>query len=226
MGLVQKIKEVLIGTKSDLDGNQKPLTKEAKRLLAAAERGNVDAQYRLGHCLYSGEGMEQDFGKAAAWLKKAAEGGEPNARFLWGISLLEGKGTDTDPNQAEEMIKGTFGATDHIEKESPSDDEKLINWHIKAAETGNAEAQFLLGVIYYEGENTTRNFEEAIRWYQAAAEQGHAEAQYNLGYCYADGQGVGQDMREAFRWFKKAADQSYEPAIEKVHEFEPGLKEI
>ena len=216
MGLVQKIKEVLIGTKSDLDGNQKPLTKEAKRLLAAAERGNVDAQYRLGHCLYYGEGMEQDFGKAAAWLKKAAEGGEPNARFLWGISLLEGKGTDTDPNQAEEMIKGTFGATDHIEKESPSDDEKLINWHIKAAETGNAEAQFLLGVIYYEGENTTRDFEEAIRWYQAAAEQGHASAQHNLGCMYANGTGVVKDDGEAVKWFRKAARQGLKNSIDSL----------
>lgn len=226
MGLIKKIKEALTRSNIHAENNKEPLTKEARHILTAAKRGDVDAQYRLGHKLYYGEGMEQDYAEATTWLKKATEGGNPSARFLWGISLFEGKGAEADPTKAEEIIKETFGATDKASEANPSDTEKNISWHIRAAEAGNIEAQFLLGVIYYEGENTARDFKEAIRWYQAAAEQGHAEAQYNLGYCYADGQGVGQDMKEAFRWFKKAADQSYEPAIEKIHEFEPGLKDI
>ena len=51
-----------------------------------------------------------------------------------------------------------------------------------AAEQGDAEAQFSLGVMYDFGEGVPQNDTEAVRWYRMAAEQG-AAAQFNLGSC-------------------------------------------
>ena len=75
------------------------------------------------------------------------------------------------------------------------------------AEQGNAEAQYLLGVMYGSGDGVPQDYKEAVKWYRKAAEQGNAEAQYSLGLMYATERGVPQDYKEAAKWFRKAAEQ-------------------
>ena len=77
----------------------------------------------------------------------------------------------------------------------------------KAAEQGDAEAQFNLGVCYYTGKGMERDESEAVKWFRKAAEQGYANAQYNLGSCYRTGIGTEPDQREAVKWYRKAAEQ-------------------
>ena len=77
----------------------------------------------------------------------------------------------------------------------------------KAAEQGDASAQFNLGLIYRKGKGVTQDYKEAIKWFRKAAEQGDAEAQFNLGLIYRKGKGVTQDYKEAIKWFRKAAEQ-------------------
>ena len=72
------------------------------------------------------------------------------------------------------------------------------------AEEGNAEAQFLLGWEYANGE--VRNYKTAAEWFRKAAEQGNAPAQRELGCMYYDGDGVAQDFEQAVAWWKKAAE--------------------
>ena len=48
---------------------------------------------------------------------------------------------------------------------------------IKQAEQGDAKAQFLLGLAYYNGEGTHKNYSKAYYWFQKAVEQGNGEAQ-------------------------------------------------
>jgi uncharacterized protein len=75
------------------------------------------------------------------------------------------------------------------------------------AEEGNLDAQYLLGVMYKNGDGGEENFVEAVRWLYAAAEQGNAGARYNLGIMYSRGMGVIQDDVEAVRWWRSAAGQ-------------------
>jgi uncharacterized protein len=76
------------------------------------------------------------------------------------------------------------------------------------AEQGDAEAQFSLGRIYYNGEGVSRDDAEAVKWYRKAAEQGHTEAQLNLVEIYSYGEGVQQDFAEATNWYRKAAESA------------------
>ena len=78
---------------------------------------------------------------------------------------------------------------------------------IKAAEQGDAVAQFNLGSMYRKGQGVRQDYQEAIRWFRLAAEQGDAVAQFNLGVMYYGGEGVPQDYEEALRWFRLAAEQ-------------------
>jgi TPR repeat protein len=67
----------------------------------------------------------------------------------------------------------------------------------KAAESGDAQAQFDLGDMYSLGENVPQDYVESLKWYERAAAQGHATAQYNVGIQYAKGLGVDQDYHKA-----------------------------
>ena len=77
-----------------------------------------------------------------------------------------------------------------------------------AAEQGNADAQYSLGVMYDDGRGVPQDGAEAVKWYRLAAEQGYSLAQFNLGVMYAHGsRGVPQDGAEAVKWYRLAAEQ-------------------
>ena len=79
----------------------------------------------------------------------------------------------------------------------------------KDAESGDATAQFNLGVMYQSGQGVPQDYADAMKWYRLAADQGDEDAQNNLGVMYAKGQGVPQDYAEAVKWFRLAADQGH-----------------
>ena len=54
----------------------------------------------------------------------------------------------------------------------------------KAAEQGDAQAQFKLGMRYYNGKGVEVNNEKAFLWVHKAAELGYAKAQFCVGRMY------------------------------------------
>ncbi|MGL6175773.1 MAG: tetratricopeptide repeat protein [Vibrionaceae bacterium] len=82
----------------------------------------------------------------------------------------------------------------------------------RAAEQGDAAAQYNLGLMYHYGEEIARDHKQAAHWYRQAAEQGHAYAQFNLGTLYNNGLGVAKDEKQAVHWIQKAAEQGDEEA--------------
>ena len=82
----------------------------------------------------------------------------------------------------------------------------------RAAEQGDAKAQYNLGVMYAKGKGVSKNAREAVKWFRLAAEQGYAAAQTGLGLMYAEGKGVSKNDREAAKWFRLAAEQGFAKA--------------
>jgi TPR repeat protein len=74
----------------------------------------------------------------------------------------------------------------------------------KAAEQGNAKAQFNLAVMYDSGKGIRQDYAKAVKWYRKAAEQGNAKAQFNLAVMYDSGHGVLQSSAAAADWYYKA----------------------
>ncbi len=56
----------------------------------------------------------------------------------------------------------------------------LINMWEKQANQGNADAQFLLGNAYYDGNGVKQDYSQAIFWWHKAADQGNVSAQKAL----------------------------------------------
>ena len=52
---------------------------------------------------------------------------------------------------------------------------------IKQAEQGDTEAQFQLGLAYYNGDGIKKNYSKAYYWFQKSIEQGNNDAQNYLG---------------------------------------------
>jgi TPR repeat protein len=75
------------------------------------------------------------------------------------------------------------------------------------AESGDADAQFNMGNLFFKGDEVVQDYAEAAKWYRLAALKGYAQAQLKTGMMYDAGVGVEQDYSEAVRWYRLAARQ-------------------
>ena len=76
---------------------------------------------------------------------------------------------------------------------------------IEAAELGNAESQYNLGVCYQFGYGTDQNDSIATSWYLKSAEQGWTDGEYKMSYAYIKGTGIEKNEQKAFVYTLKCA---------------------
>ena len=91
------------------------------------------------------------------------------------------------------------------------DSNKAMKWLRLAADQDNAEAQFVLGNLYWE----RANYAETVKLYLRAAQHGYGHAQDYLAAMYAYGIGVPADNVQAYFWYDLAAARGEENAAEK-----------
>ena len=73
------------------------------------------------------------------------------------------------------------------------------------ARRGDAQAQYLLGVLYDNGQGVAQDYKLARSWFEKAAAQGQASAQYHLGFMYEAGRGMPHNNQQALHWYGLAA---------------------
>ncbi len=73
------------------------------------------------------------------------------------------------------------------------------------ADSGDAEAQKMMGIMYDYGHGVTADPEQALQWYIRSAEQGQTAVQYQVGAKYFKGESIPQDYTEAAKWWELAA---------------------
>ena len=151
--------------------------------------------------------------QAEEWYRRAAEQGDPHAqlnlcRF---IEIVEPSRTDIDE-------KGRITIEIDL-NELPPLDRELLNWCKAAADRGEADAQFTMGMYFAMG-SFIPNPWQAAQWFSLAAEQGHAEAQLRLGAAHSLGLGVDRDPVQAYVWFRLSADLGNVKARGEVEKFQ------
>ncbi len=81
------------------------------------------------------------------------------------------------------------------------------------ADKHNAQAMYLLGVIYEQGKGVARDDAAAAKWYGAAVKRaGYASAQYNLARMTLEGRGTAKDEAAARDLLTDAAAQGHTDA--------------
>jgi hypothetical protein len=152
----------------------------AKELRPLAERGNAEAQYRIGLMYEFGKGFSVDKTRAISWIGKAAAQGHMLAEQELGVIYATGDG-------------------------APQDNAQAVTWFRKAAMQGDATAQYNLGLMYAKGTGVKVDNAQAIAWFRKAAAQGELNAQFKMGVAYENGQGVPQDDALAYANYAIAA---------------------
>jgi TPR repeat protein len=116
-------------------------------LLAAAERGDVEAQALLGLKYRYGAGVPENGTEAVKCYRLAAEQGLAEAQYNLGLMYADGEGV-------------------------PKNDIEAVKWYRLAAQQGDAAAQTNLGVMCFFGEGVPKNYVRAYAWYSMAEDKG------------------------------------------------------
>jgi TPR repeat protein len=98
-----------------------------------------------------------------------------------------------------------------VDAESAKDYGKALEYYKLAADLGNAESMYNLGLMYHFGQGVEQDYGKALEYYQKAADLGSVEAIHNLGVMYYFGNGVEQDYSKAYDCWLRSAEQG-EPA--------------
>ncbi|MGD9639458.1 MAG: tetratricopeptide repeat protein [Alphaproteobacteria bacterium] len=111
-----------------------------------------------------------------------------------------------------QILLGDMYRLDGTEYGFTQDAKEAFKWYKKAADQGDAFAQYNLAFLYYDGEGVEQDYKSAFEWFKKSAEQGYIEGQYNLASLYRMGRGVEANPEEAFKWLERAANQGYDQA--------------
>jgi len=92
------------------------------------------------------------------------------------------------------------------------------------AQSGNAEAEELIGVMYALGLGVDRDDIRAFDWYLRASLKGHAGAQSGLGWYYEVGRGIpAPDLVRAYLWYALSAIGGDVDAPDSLDEITPRM---
>ena len=109
----------------------------------------------------------------------AARDAIANGDYAQAIARLEGAAAQDD-----DTALTLLAALHHRGEGVPKDTQRAIELYARAAELGNAEAQFNLGNIYLLGEGVKADESWALTYYRQAAAQGHELAARNMSELY------------------------------------------
>ncbi len=181
--------------------------KAFKELVASAETGDADAQFKVGQAYFNGDGVVADVFEGAKWYRKSAEQGNVNAQW----SLANAYDYFEDKRLGDRLGIGIYECA-----------RQSLKWWLMAAEKGHVPSQFKyankcyneLKGTYVSG-STAMLFPEnerprymalALKWALSASLEGDTEAQYLLGMIYDDGYAFGERrLEDAFVWYSLSA---------------------
>lgn len=84
-----------------------------------------------------------------------------------------------------------------------------VSWFNKAAEQGEADAQFLLGRMYYDGNSISQDYVEAYKWFSIAAANGVTVApRYRDGLARSmTPEQIAEGTKRSAEWLARFADK-------------------
>ena len=191
----------------DGEGVETDVREAVKWWTLAAQQGHTHAQYHLGLMYHDGEGVETNVREAVKWWTLAAQQGHAKAQHHLGVMYYNGYGVEKDEAEAHKWLNLAVAQGDETAR--------IVRDMVAQQMTPDqiAEAQYHLGVMYYNGFGVEKDYVTAHKWWTLAAQQGHATAQANLGVMYEKGYGVEKDYVTAYKWWTLAARSDLRDAM-------------
>jgi TPR repeat protein len=217
---------------------EKLIIEALKRLQLEADKGDPEAQMSLAMKALS-EQLPPGFDNidVLGLLLKAAKQGHQGALLIYCATVLS-SGGKADPQNIAFAVKALKELADQGSADAKSllapmyfvsgdreGFEKEFARMRAQADSGDAEQQYLVAMIYFDPYLVGFPFDEAkgLRYMEQAAEGGSTDAQNFLGQKYIYGQNVDRNQDLALKYFKMAAlsakpDPSvYETTVGKIY---------
>ena len=167
--------------KTDVDPEESD-AESIDEIIQKAEAGDPLYQLTLAKCYDNGDMIPENHEAAEFWYKKSAEQGNEDAILV--------------------LVKKRRRTRTYDERET-----ELL---LQAAEKGNPEAQYEMGIYFAIG----KNYAKAVEWFYKAAGQNHGKAQFECGECCLRGMGVPRNKDKAIEWYLKAlANNGFEERL-------------
>ena len=188
-------------------------------IIKVAEKDEyVEVQYHLARMYEQGYRVEKSYEEAVKWYKKAIENNSIEALISLALLYERGNGVNQSYEEAAKLYSsaanlGNYEAKCNLAKlyalgkgVERSKDEvlRLLDGYVD-----REKELYLIGLIFYEGVEVEKSYEEAINWWNLAVEKGCIGAEYMLGICFEKGQGVEFSYVEALKWYLKVAENKY-----------------
>lgn len=125
------------------------------------------------------------------------------------LMLMVGCGTEASKDNASSKLTASELCRASFTQEAY---DQALEHCLQAADYGDANAQFNLGLMHRWGFGVTQDLMKAVHWFQSASDQDHPDAQYNLAWRYSIGDELKRDYGEALRLFHAAADNGHADA--------------
>lgn len=163
----------------------------------SAEAGDAQAQNELGNFYRKGTGCVMDPHRAVVWFEKSSYQGNTDGMWNYAERVYLGEGTMRDPRKAETLFKTLINKRG-LKENNPEmygaalfrlamlntrDFNNLFeafNYWEKAAEMGDATAQYNLGMCYLKGSGTSIDIKKAKEWFTKSSKNGFKDAQTGL----------------------------------------------
>jgi len=192
-------------------------------LLPMAEAGHVEAQDKLSHMNWYGEGAPADYAAAHEWARKAVALGSATAHYNIGAHYRSGTGVPRDDKLGFEwQLKsaelgdprgaGAVSLAYLVGDGVVADPVKARHWREVALDLGDPVIQFAEAFLLMR--SGLAEDADADRLLQSAAAQHLNLAQFALGMAFLEGSfGWPQDAVQAHMWLSLAADEGCIEAV-------------
>lgn len=210
---------------------------EWKKLLALAESGDAEAEWRVSECYADGcktpSGrilVRRSSVKALAWLRRSAEHGCDGAQCTLG-TLLSDRSKQDVPEAIRWLKRAIrngagYSAANNIAVTYRQNDDfrKAVIWFRRAISYRDAGALIQYGIHLYWGIGVRTDHTAAVRCFRRAiraktsdiCEASRDDGYFYLGIAYLEGKGVRQSIQMAKRQFQRANADNDHPTAAKV----------
>jgi len=131
-----------------------------------------------------------------------------NRANYYPVDVVEEKDEESElnsPATKKPFLPSSFGSIEPIQHESSvGEDKRAIQSYRQAADKGDADAMFKLGLCYFNGDGVSQDKKKAIELIKHAVDNDSADAMNCLAKLYLSGREIGQDKKKAIELFQRA----------------------
>lgn len=178
------------------------------------------ALYSLGYLFNNGIGVVIDDNQAFDYYRRAALRNHWVAQNNLASFYRGGDFVEVDIQKTIRLFKGSIkrsqgryalphynlANTYYYSSYGVQDFALALHHYSKAAQLGKADAMYMLGKMYSNGDGVDKNDKIAFDWYQKAMDKGNSNAEFSVAYAYVHAKGVKKNLSQAIDIYQRMGD--------------------